>query len=87
MSNSAREQGTIWLGALAGAVAGGIVAYLFFTERGRALREDLAPHLSEIVDELGKARTAATRAREAVNESWQSVRDMDAALRGGPVPR
>ena len=51
-----KDQGTITLGALAGAVAGGIFAYLFFTEPGRRLKRDLEPHVTELVAEISRAR-------------------------------
>jgi hypothetical protein len=81
-----RDRGTIMLGALAGALAGGVVAYLYFTESGRRLREDLEPRLEGVARELARAKVAAGRARSAVDESWESVRRVDASLRGSAVP-
>jgi gas vesicle protein len=43
--------------ALAGAVAGSAVGYLFFTEEGRRLREDLEPRIAELMTEVEKARS------------------------------
>jgi hypothetical protein len=54
------------MGALAGAVAGGCVGYLFFTEEGRRLREDLEPKLADLVAELDKARTVVKGATKAI---------------------
>lgn len=43
--------------ALAGAVVGGAAGYLFFTEEGRRLREDLEPRVADLLAEIEKART------------------------------
>lgn len=42
--------------ALAGAVVGGAAGYLFFTEDGRRLREDLEPRVVDLLAEIEKAR-------------------------------
>ncbi|HUR21968.1 MAG TPA: hypothetical protein VMZ90_14225 [Vicinamibacterales bacterium] len=60
------ERGSIFLGVVAGAVAGGCVGYLFFTEDGRRLREDLHPKLADLVNEIEKARTMVKGATKAV---------------------
>ena len=56
------DRTTILLSALAGAVAGGCVGYLFLTEEGRRLREDLEPKIADLISELDKARTVVKRA-------------------------
>ena len=71
------ERNAVMLGALAGAVAGGLVGYLFFTDRGRQLRENIEPRLADLLTEVGRAREAATRARDAASEGWKSVKRMD----------
>lgn len=62
------DRTSILLSVLAGAVAGGCVGYLFFTEEGRRLREDLEPKLKDLVIELNKARTMVKDATNAVAE-------------------
>ena len=69
--NAVDDRNTIFLGALAGAVAGGCVGYLFFTEEGRRLREDLLPKLEDLVAELDKARTVVKGATKAVADVRQ----------------
>jgi gas vesicle protein len=44
------------LGALAGALVGGLAGYLLFTERGRRLREDLEPRVRDVLTELSRAK-------------------------------
>lgn len=60
------DRTAILFGALAGAVAGGCLGYLFFTEEGRRLREDLEPKLADLLNEVGKARTVVRDAKTAI---------------------
>jgi len=65
------DRAAIWLGALAGAVVGGAFGYLYLTDRGRELREDIEPALSDLLRELGKAWETAEQARATIDELWQ----------------
>jgi hypothetical protein len=67
------EQTAIWLGALAGAVVGGALGYLYLSEPGRELREDIEPRMSDLLGELQNAWQAAERARAAVDDAWATV--------------
>lgn len=51
------DRTSIVLSALAGAVVGGCVGYLFLTDEGRRLREDLEPKLEDLVAEFKRARS------------------------------
>lgn len=51
------DRTSILLSALAGAVVGGCVGYLFLTDEGRQLREDLEPALADLAAEFGRARS------------------------------
>lgn len=51
------DRTSILLSALAGAVVGGCVGYLFLTDEGRRLREDLEPKLEDLVAEFKRARS------------------------------
>jgi len=51
------DRTSILLSALAGAVVGGCVGYLFLTEEGRRLREDLEPKLADLAADLDRARS------------------------------
>jgi len=43
--------------ALAGALVGGAAGYLFFTEEGRRVRQELEPKLVDLMTEFEKARS------------------------------
>jgi gas vesicle protein len=75
------ERSAILMGALVGALAGGAVGYLYFTESGRRVREQLEPRMNDVIAELQRARSAAVRAVDAAGEGWESVRHMQSTLR------
>ncbi len=66
------ERTAILLGAVAGALVGSACGYLFLTERGRQLREDLGPELNDLLSELKQAGGTARRATAAVAEAFPS---------------
>ena len=51
------DRTSILLSALAGAVVGGCVGYLFLTDEGRRMREDLEPALTDLVAEFERAKS------------------------------
>jgi hypothetical protein len=79
--NAMNDRGAVLLGALVGALAGGAIGYLYFTESGRRVREDFEPRMNDIIAELHRARLAV----DAAGEGWRSVRHMQSSLtsRGG----
>ena len=67
------DRSAILMGALVGALAGGAVGYLYFTESGRRMREEFEPRMNDVIAELQRARLAAERAVDAAGEGWRSV--------------
>ncbi len=55
---------------IAGAVLGALVGYLFFTERGRALRRQMEPALEDFAQELTAFRGTVQRAVGVATEGW-----------------
>jgi len=66
----------VWAATMIGAVVGGAVAYLFFTDRGKAVRRQLEPALEDFVRELNGFRSTFQRAVGAANDSWKVLSDM-----------
>ena len=58
-----------------GAIVGGAVAYLFFTEHGSSLRRKLEPALDDISRELNSFRTTMQKATGVANEGWRLLND------------
>jgi hypothetical protein len=61
---------------LFGAVLGGLAGFLFFTDRGRAVRRQLEPALDDFVRELSSLRGTVQRAADVAGESWRLLNDM-----------
>ena len=59
-----------------GAIIGGAVGYLFFTQRGRAFRRQLEPALEDMAREIGQFRGALTRASSVAGQGWRILHDV-----------
>ena len=55
----------VFAGALLGAAAGLAASYLFLTEEGRRLREDLEPDVDTLVREIGRLKGAFDEVRQS----------------------
>jgi gas vesicle protein len=60
------ERTALLAGAALGAVIGAAAAFLFFTDRGRAVRDELEPTLRDLAREAGRLQGAVTEIRESV---------------------
>jgi len=79
MNNSRAVAATV-----VGAVIGGMAGYLFFTERGRAMRREFEPALDEFARELMSFRATVNKAAGVANEGWKLLNE--ALGEGGPQP-
>ena len=75
------ERTRVLLSVALGAVAGGLVGFLYLTRRGRDVREQIEPALDSFVDEINWARATVEKARDAVAEGRRAFDDMVAATR------
>ena len=60
---------------LAGAVIGGVVAYLFFSDRGRSVRRQIEPALEDFSRELISFRKTVQKATGAASEGWKLLNE------------
>lgn len=72
MTNSTR----VVAARVIGASIGGMAGYLFLTERGRRVREQLEPTMDEFVRETARFRSAVHKARLAAREAWGTLGDL-----------
>jgi gas vesicle protein len=72
------ERSVVVLGAIAGAALGGLAGFLFFTERGRQVRQDLEPRLDDFAREIANLQGTVARARSVAAEGWRMVADAGA---------
>ncbi len=73
------ERSRVLFSLVLGAVAGGLVGFLYLTRRGRDVRDQIEPALDGFVDEIDWARATVEKARSAVAEGRRAFDDMMAA--------
>lgn len=76
------ERSRVLLATVIGAVVGGTWGWLYMTEGGRHVRDQIEPKLDDFMRELARARGAVEKARTAANEGWRSLNDI-AEAQGG----
>jgi hypothetical protein len=69
--NNTREMAVM----IVGAVIGGVVGYLFFTERGRSARRQIEPALEDFSREFMSFRNTIRKAAGVANEGWKLWND------------
>ena len=70
------ERSRVLMATVLGAVAGGVGGWLYMTENGRRVRDQIEPKLDDFVTELTRMRGTVEKARSAANEGWRSLNDM-----------
>lgn len=60
---------------VAGAVIGGVAGYLFFTDRGRAVRRSIEPALEDFARELNSFRATVQKAAGVANDGWRLLNE------------
>ena len=68
-----------------GAMAGALVSYLMFTERGRLMRRRIVPALEELEQELSSFRGTIARTAGLAGEGWRLLNE--AIGDTAPAPR
>lgn len=70
------ERTRVAAATLAGAGLGAAVGYLYLTEGGRRLRENLEPQLDEFIAEMRRLRSAFQKTRQAAQEAWRALNEL-----------
>ncbi len=65
-----RDRTAVLLGGLAGALAGGILGWLYLGEEGRRLRARLEPSLVDFAERAGELRARAERLQQLAADGW-----------------
>jgi hypothetical protein len=76
------ERSRVLLTTCIGAVAGGVWGWLYMTENGRRVRDQIEPRLDDFVNELTRVRGTVDKARTAASEGWRSLNDVAGAASG-----
>jgi hypothetical protein len=77
------ERSRVLTASLIGAVAGGVWGWLYLTEQGRRIRDQIEPKLDDFIGEISRVRGTVEKARAAADEGWRSLSDMAAGTQGG----
>jgi hypothetical protein len=77
------ERSKVLMMTFMGAVIGGVGGWLYMTENGRRVREQIEPRLDDFLGELTRVRGTVEKARTAANEGWRSLNEMTGGTSGG----
>lgn len=77
------ERSRVLMATFMGAVIGGVWGWLYLTESGRRIRDQIEPKLDDFLGELTRARGTVEKARTAANEGWRSLSEMTGGAAGG----
>jgi hypothetical protein len=66
-----------------GAVIGGVWGWLYLTEDGRRVRNQIEPKLDDFMKELSRVRGTVAKARSAANEGLRSLNEITGSPQGG----
>ena len=77
------ERSRVLMATFMGAVVGGVCGWLYLTESGRRVRDQIEPKLDDFVNEVARLRGTVEKARTAANEGWRSLGEMAGGAQGG----
>ncbi len=77
------ERSRVLMATFVGAVVGGVWGWLYMTEGGRRVRDQIEPRLDDFMNEVTKARGTVDKARTAASEGWRSLTDMAGGTQQG----
>jgi hypothetical protein len=73
------ERSRVLMATFMGAVIGGVWGWLYLTEGGRRMRDQIEPKLDDFINEVGRMRGTVEKARTAANEGWRSLSELTGA--------
>jgi hypothetical protein len=77
------ERARVLAATFIGAVVGGVWGWLYLTENGRRVRDQIEPKLDDFLGELTRVRGTVQKARTAASEGWRSLGEMTGGAAGG----
>ena len=80
------ERTAVMTGALAGALIGACAAYLFFTGRGRELRDRFEPLVDDVRQEFSRFQKTLEKVGEMANDGMRVVQEFNAARAQSQYP-
>ena len=80
------ERTAVVAGALVGALTGAFATYLFFTERGRQLRDRMEPMVDDLREEFTRFQRTFEKVGEMANDGIRVVQEFNAARTQAQFP-
>ena len=77
------ERSRVLMATCLGAVVGGVWGWLYLTESGRRVRDQIEPTLDGLIGEMSRVRGTVEKARTAADEGWRSLSDITGGNYGG----
>lgn len=77
------QQSRVMAGAFVGALVGAVGSYLFFTERGRDIRERIEPAVDEMRREFARFQKTIQKVGEMANDGMRVYQEFNAARSHG----
>ena len=77
------ERSRVLMATFMGAVIGGVWGWLYLTESGRRVRDQIEPKIDDFMAELTRVRGTVDKAKTAANEGWRSLNEMSGGGSGG----
>lgn len=77
------DRSRVLMATMLGAVAGGVWGWLYMTEGGRRVRDQIEPRLDDFMNELTRLRGTVEKARSAASEGWRSLNDVAGGAQAG----
>ena len=81
------ERSRVLMATFMGAVIGGVWGWLYMTESGRRVRDQIEPKLDDFMNEVTRVRGTVEKARSAANEGWRSLNDIAGSAQGRSATR
>jgi gas vesicle protein len=78
------EQSRVAAGAVVGALIGAAAAYLFFTDRGRDMRERIEPLVEDLRHEFARFQRTFEKVGDMASEGMRVVNEFQAARSESP---
>jgi gas vesicle protein len=73
------ERAAIYTGAMVGALVGAAATYLFFTDKGRGMRDRLEPAVDELMGEFQKFRRTLEKVGDMANDGVRAFQEFQQA--------
>jgi len=80
------EQSRVMASVVVGALVGAAVGYLFFTERGRTMRDRLEPSLDGLRHDFGRFQRTLEKVGEMASEGKRVVQEFNTARSNSQYP-